>query len=94
MGSKTKEALSLVPETDLTVVERCSGHNGTYAIKIISRILEENCSPNRQSQVKKVQPDHLASDCVLAAAHIANIAGINSLKPEHPITLLRTAYGI
>ena len=94
MGSKTKEALSLVPETDLTVVERCSGHNGTYAIKKEFHEFSKKIVRPIVNQVKKVQPDHLASDCVLAAAHIANNAGINSLKPEHPITLLRTAYGI
>ena len=94
MGSKTKEALSLVPETDLTVVERCSGHDGTYAIKKEFHEFSKKIVRPIVNQVKKVQPDHLASDCVLAAAHIANNAGIKSLKPEHPITLLRTAYGI
>jgi glycerol-3-phosphate dehydrogenase subunit C len=33
IGPKTKEALSLVPDTEVDIIERCSGHDGTYAVK-------------------------------------------------------------
>ena len=33
IGLKTRDVLRLVPETTVEVIERCSGHNGTYAIK-------------------------------------------------------------
>ena len=33
IGPKTKEALSLVPGTEVDIIERCSGHDGTYAVK-------------------------------------------------------------
>ena len=33
IGSKTREILDLVPDTRVTVIERCSGHDGTYAVK-------------------------------------------------------------
>ena len=33
IGLKTRDVLKLVPETTVEVIERCSGHNGTYAVK-------------------------------------------------------------
>ena len=33
IGPKTKEILELIPNTNITLIERCSGHDGTYAVK-------------------------------------------------------------
>ncbi|MBC8831638.1 Fe-S oxidoreductase, partial [Escherichia coli] len=33
IGRKTADALSLVPDTRVNVVERCSGHAGTFGVK-------------------------------------------------------------
>ena len=33
LGLKTRDVLRLVPGTSIEVIERCSGHNGTYAVK-------------------------------------------------------------
>ena len=33
VGQKTRELLELVPDTAITTVERCSGHDGTWGIK-------------------------------------------------------------
>ena len=33
IGLKTRDVLKLVPDTTLEVIERCSGHDGTYAVK-------------------------------------------------------------
>ena len=33
IGPKTREILELVPETEVETIERCSGHDGTYAVK-------------------------------------------------------------
>jgi Fe-S oxidoreductase len=33
IGLKTRDLLKLVPQTTVDVIERCSGHNGTYAVK-------------------------------------------------------------
>ena len=36
IGLKTRDVLQLVPDTTVDVIERCSGHNGTYAVKSAS----------------------------------------------------------
>ena len=33
IGIKTRDILNLVPDTNVNAIERCSGHDGTYAVK-------------------------------------------------------------
>ena len=94
MGAKTKAMLSLLPGIELTVIERCSGHDGTYAIKKEFRDASLKIARPVVNRTKKAKPDHLASDCVLAASHIADAVGDPNLQPQHPISLIRYAYGI
>ena len=93
IGLKTRETLSLVPNTKIDTIERCSGHDGTYAVKSeFHEISMKICRPviNR---VQQAGPDHYSSDCPIAGHQIENGLS-NGMKPEHPMTLLRHAYGI
>ncbi len=93
IGLKTREALSLVPNTKIDTIERCSGHDGTYAVKSeFHKISMKICKPV-VNRVQQTNPDHYASDCPMAGHQIEN--GLQSgKKPEHPLSLLRQAYGI
>jgi len=45
----------------------------------------------------KDEPDHIASDCALAGHHIAQSMRENALpaaKLDHPLSLVRLAYGL
>jgi glycerol-3-phosphate dehydrogenase subunit C len=44
-------------------------------------------------QVDQKEADHFASDCPMAATHIANLTDKVD-KAEHPMSLLRMAYGL
>jgi glycerol-3-phosphate dehydrogenase subunit C len=93
VGAKTKELLTLIPDTQVTAIERCSGHDGTYAVK--SEFHEHAMKIGRPvvNQVKKAEVDHYGSDCPMAGHHIEN--GLRDGRPpEHPISLIRKAYGI
>jgi len=93
IGNKTRDALALVPDTQIEVIERCSGHDGTYAVKKeFHEISMKICRPVVK-RVKDFSADHYTSDCIMAGEHIANGLDDGS-DPEHPITLLRQAYGI
>ncbi len=94
LGATTKEVLSLLPDIELHFVARCSGHNGTYAIKKEFHDTSLKIARPIVNQVKRRKPDHLTSDCILAATHIANAVGNPDLEPKHPISLIRYAYGI
>ncbi len=93
IGQKTRELLSLVPDTALTTIERCSGHDGTYAVKREYREVSMRIAKPVVDRVAALGPAHLASDCPMAGAQIASGLG-GARKPEHPLQLLRLAYGI
>lgn len=93
IGPKTRDALALVPDTELTTIERCSGHDGTYAVKAENHAASMKIARPVIRQVKEAQADHYTSDCAMAGHHIEN--GLqNGQSPTHPISLLRLAYGI
>jgi Fe-S oxidoreductase len=93
IGPKTRETLELVPGTEIDVIERCSGHDGTYAVKKESHELSMKIARPVVKKVRERAPDHYSSDCAMAGHQIANGLEDGS-EPEHPITLLRIAYGI
>ena len=93
IGLKTRDVLKLVPNTNIDVIERCSGHNGTYAVKKEFRPASVKIGKPVMSRVEKANPDHYTSDCPMAGHQIET--GLKDAKePEHPLKLLRKAYGI
>ncbi len=93
IGQKTREALSLVPATTVEIIERCSGHDGTYAVKKEFHDHAMKIVRPVADRVKNAEAQHYGSDCAMAGHHIENALKDGS-APEHPITLLRKAYGI
>jgi Fe-S oxidoreductase len=93
IGLKTRDVLKLVPDTTVEVIERCSGHNGTYAVK--SRFREASMKIGRpvMARVEAAGADFYASDCPMAGHQIQS--GLHDRRePTHPLKLLRIAYGI
>jgi len=93
IGMKTRELLSLIPDTEIDAIERCSGHDGTYAVKTeFHEASMKICRPV-VSRVKKFEADYYSSDCPMAGHQIAN--GIDDGSDAvHPMSLLRKAYDI
>jgi Fe-S oxidoreductase len=93
IGMKTRDVLQLIPGTTVEPIERCSGHDGTYAVKReFHEISMKICRPVA-NRVVRAEADHYSSDCPMAGHQIQN--GLGSDKPPlHPLTLLRMAYGI
>ncbi len=93
MGQKTREVLDLVPDTKVQIIERCSGHDGTYAVKKETHEASMKIARPVVKRVKQKSPDHYCSDCAMAGHQIANGLDDGS-EPKHPISLMRIAYGI
>ena len=93
IGLKTRDVLNLIPGTDVTAQERCSGHDGTYAVKKETHEKSVKIARPVVRKVDQQSPDHFMSDCPMAATHIANLSEKID-KAEHPMTLLRMAYGL
>jgi Fe-S oxidoreductase len=92
IGLKTRDVLNLIPDTSVEAIERCSGHDGTYAVKTEFHDIARKIARPVARRVDAAAADHFTSDCPMAADQIASIA--ESAQPSHPIQLLRKAYGI
>jgi glycerol-3-phosphate dehydrogenase subunit C len=101
MGAKAAEMLRLIPGANVQVIERCSGHGGSWGVM----------KANFQTAIKVGRPVartalkngnlHIASECPLAADHI--VQGVEKLDDDkalggahahHPIELFARAYGL
>ena len=93
IGLKTRDVLQLVQDTQVTAQERCSGHDGTYAVKSETRDKSVKIARPVVRKVDQQEPDHLTSDCPMAAEQIAHLSEKVD-RAAHPMTLLRKAYGL
>ncbi|MEX2479654.1 MAG: heterodisulfide reductase-related iron-sulfur binding cluster [Gammaproteobacteria bacterium] len=93
IGLKTKDTLELVPDTEVLVIERCSGHDGTYAVKKENYAFAQKICRPVVKRINDGQVDHYISDCPMAGELIEHGVGGGS-QASSPFTLLRQAYGI
>ncbi len=93
IGLKTRDVLNLVPETAVHAEERCSGHDGTYAVRKETRSAAVKIARPVVRKVNQQKAEHFSSDCPMAANHIADLSEAVD-KPKHPMTLLKIAYGL
>lgn len=93
IGLKTRDLLQMVQDTEVITIERCSGHDGTYAVKKEYHDISMKIARPVVNKVKQAEADHYSSDCPMAGHQIENGLKDGS-KPEHPMSLLRKAYDI
>ncbi len=106
IGRKSADMLALLPDTELTLIERCSGHGGS--IGVTKDFHETAIKVGRPVARKALEAERsfLASECPLAGAHILNGmerlaagdtekgSGTRPARAHHPIELLAQAYGL
>ena len=101
VGQKTREMLEAVPGTQVTTVERCAGHDGTWGVKAeyFDNSMKIGAPVFRQMNERGPDgagPDYISSDCPIAARHIMQGIGEQAKPAEkaHPLALLKKAYGL
>jgi len=94
MGQKTRALLEMIPDTRVTTVERCAGHDGTWGVK--AEYFENSMKIGRPvfRQMSEAAPDYVSSDCAIAGRHILQGMGETKAQKQHPLTLIRIAYGL
>lgn len=99
MGAKAADMLRLLPEPDLDVIERCSGHGGSWGVKKGNFEVALKIGRPAARQAAKSAKPYLASECPLAGLHLQQ--GVTALegaaapqKSFHPIELVAMAYGL
>ena len=93
IGMQTRACLQLAPDTEVTVIERCSGHNGTYGVKEQSYPAAKKIGRPVVNKIKQAAVDHYGSDCPMAGRFIEHGMADGSAT-AHPVSLLRRAYSI
>jgi len=100
MGVKSADLLKLIPDTKIEVIERCSGHGGTFGVMKSTHPIARKVGRPAARQVAAKANATLCSDCPLACKHLGQLVGDES-SPEappppleaHPIEVFARAYG-
>ncbi len=100
IGPKAAEMLRLIPEAEVDVIERCSGHGGSWGIKRENFPVALKVGRPVARQAIEKERAFLASECPLAGKHV--VQGMRTLDAEktrvrrslHPVEILARAYGI
>ena len=101
MGAKSAEMLRLIPGAKVDIVERCSGHGGTFGIMKETKPFADKVARPAVRQIKGKGNNHLCSDCPLACKHLAQTmasdgagAGEGEAPADlHPIEIMARSYG-
>ena len=94
IGLKTRDVLKLVPDTTVESIERCSGHNGTYGVKKEFRAASVKIGRPVMQRVQSAQRRPLRERLPDGRAPDRERPGGARGQPEHPLRLLRVAYGL
>ena len=100
MGQKAAEMLRLLPSTEISVIERCSGHGGSWGVMKDNFEVGLKVGRPVARQVADKRPAFVVSECPLAREHI--VQGAERINGEtgafgaaqHPIELIARAYGL
>ena len=100
MGTKSAEMLRLIPDTNVELIERCSGHGGTFGVMKPTHQVARKVGRSAVRQIAQKAQDNLCSDCPLACKHLGQMLSAET-APElntpprqgHPIEVLARAYG-
>ncbi|MFQ5514283.1 MAG: heterodisulfide reductase-related iron-sulfur binding cluster [Myxococcota bacterium] len=90
VGFRGRKLLELAG-AEVELLDRCSGVDGSWGMQArwYERSLE--VAGPLLDDVRRLAPEHVASDCPLAALRILEGTGRRTV---HPVELLRTAYGL
>ena len=101
MGPKAADLLGFIPDGDVKVIERCSGHGGSWGIMKDNFDTALKVGKPVFRDALKAGTTFVVSECPLAADHIhqgmARLANGDAVVPEkatHPVELFAAAYGV
>ena len=102
IGAKAAEMLRLIPDFQVGVIERCSGHGGSWGMLKENFEVALKVGKPVARQVAEQPRAFVASECPLAAEHVAQGARIMAEEAgshgpafaHHPIEIFAQAYGL
>ncbi len=100
MGAISAQMLRLIPNAKVDLIERCSGHGGTFGVMKATHGLAVRVGRPAARQIAQRANDTLCSDCPLACGHLGQLvsaelaAGAAPPRQAHPIEIMAQAYGL
>ncbi len=100
IGPKSAQMLKLIPDSKVNVIDRCSGHGGSWGVKKgnFDTAIKVGKIPTKNAM--KCDSKYFASTCPLAGEHMKQISDLEAKqdlksinKTYHPIELLALSYG-
>jgi glycerol-3-phosphate dehydrogenase subunit C len=91
IGYKSADLMRLIPDTEVELIEKCAGMDGTWGMKKQYFHLSLKVAEPLLQAIREAEPDTVVSDCPLAAMQIEQGLG---MTPQHPLEVLAAAYGI
>ena len=102
MGQKAAELLRLIPGAEVGVIERCSGHGGSWGMMKDNFNTAMKIGRPAARKVLESSPKYIVSECPLAGIHI--LQGMQTLNAKdketpilpdralHPVQLIANSY--
>jgi glycerol-3-phosphate dehydrogenase subunit C len=100
MGAMSAQMLRLIPGARIDVVERCSGHGGTFGVMKNTHPIAVKVGKPAARQIAAKGNATLCSDCPLACKHLGQLVGddlpdgARPPREDHPIEVFARAYGL
>jgi Fe-S oxidoreductase len=91
IGLKSRDLMKLIPGATVEVIERCSGHDGTFGVKKEYYDLSLKVGRKAFAAVENAEADAAVSDCPLSGIALTQSTGRKSV---HPIQVIQRAYGL
>jgi glycerol-3-phosphate dehydrogenase subunit C len=91
IGFKSRDLMKLLPDTEVELIESCSGVDGTWGFKRDYFDLSRKVARRLFRGIADAEASVVATDCPLAGLQIELETGV---KPTHPVEIVRRAYGI
>jgi glycerol-3-phosphate dehydrogenase subunit C len=99
MGAKSAEMLRLIPGAKVDLIERCSGHGGTFGVMKGTHAIAMKVGRPAARQAAQKGNETLCSDCPLACKHLGQLVAAElkegqATRQAHPIEIFAAAYGV
>jgi Fe-S oxidoreductase len=96
MGFKSKELMECAG-AQVEVIEKCSGHDGTWSAKTEFFPLSMKIANKAVRAIEQQPADLVASDCPLSGLQLDQAGSgvhVGGTPAKHPIQIVRDAYGL
>ena len=97
MGQKSVEMLRLIPDLEVAVIERCSGHGGSWGMMVDNFDIALKVGKPVAKATLSHNSTRVLSECPLAGEHIIQgldvLSSDHTITTDHPIFVLAESYG-